>query len=578
MEDKRLALLIGVSDYDYASKLKNPVNDVHSMSDVLSKLGFTVIKLTDLSYREFKQSINQFGKDLNQYKIGLFYFAGHGMQVDGVNYLIPKDANPLTEKQVEYDCINANMILSIMEGALNETNFVILDACRNNPFKRSWTRSPSRQGLSYMSAPYGTLIAYSTAPDKTASDGDGENGLYTSVLLKEILSPTSSIIQVLQNVRSTVINLSNKEQVPWESTSLIGDFHFNDNKYFSIATFCESVMYNDKDQILNNLNLDIWSMTKISESGLSIAKEDVEMGVIEVYIKNDCNLFNIFSGLEYKLYKNGEREYILYTSTNNAEDVIIFSNDLLLQLGEGLYDDERNSSFREHGKIKKIAKGKTKNYADECFSGWIFDDTSFWLKYLIEPKKQLQFTIKYKPTKKVIKKTILELLKNDYDTLREISEFIDQEEHENAVIKNYRMQLPHNEFGFFDTVEFKIRHSKEDESINTNFFLKKRNFQIEDLSNMVGQISSIYGKDESNSGYLSGWEVDNILTERYWSGRSWHLNIQHQILDMDSNGENIMYSILINYDPDDCGLEFGILGYENITKYNLTIQSQNSTE
>ena len=316
MEQKRLALLIGVSNYKNTTKLKNPLNDVNSMANVLSKLGFEIKTCKDVSFQGFKMALNEFAVKLNDYEIGLFYFAGHGLQVKGKNYLVPSDANPINENQVEFNCIDANQILSLMSSANNHTNLIILDACRNNPFERSWQRSLTVQGLSYMSAPYGTLIAYSTAPDKTASDGEGDNGLYTSVLVDEILSPNLTILQVLQNVRTKLIQISHGNQVPWESTSLLNDFVFNDNRYFSISTFCQSVLYShDRDIVLNNLRLNLWDLNKISKLGIPMNKEDKEAGVIEIYYKNKLDYFSIFNEIEIHIYKNGERDYNLFSST-----------------------------------------------------------------------------------------------------------------------------------------------------------------------------------------------------------------------------------------------------------------------
>jgi hypothetical protein len=225
-QQKRLALIIGNSDYLHANVLKNPVNDARAMSTVLESLGFKVIKIENADNRQMKMSIDQFGKELEQYNIGLFYYAGHGIQVKGLNYLVPVDANIESEAQVEYDCIQADRVMSFMEYAKTDVNIIILDACRNNPFKRSWSRSTETEGLAFMNAPSGTLIAYATAPGHTASDGTGSNGLYTESLLQEIKSPGLSILQVFQKVRTRVSENSQKAQIPWESTSLTGDFYF----------------------------------------------------------------------------------------------------------------------------------------------------------------------------------------------------------------------------------------------------------------------------------------------------------------------------------------------------------------
>ncbi|MBL6445778.1 caspase family protein [Fulvivirga sp. 29W222] len=224
---KRLALVIGNADYQNANKLLNPVNDARSMKKALTSLGFEVMQYENLTQREMKQVIDEFGRKLESYEVGLFYFAGHGIQASGNNYLIPVETNLTNEQQIEYDCVRADRVLGLMEYAKSKVNIVILDACRNNPFKRSWSRSAQGEGLAFMNAPSGSLIAYATAPGKTASDGSGSNGLYTEALLKNLATPDLTILQVFQNVRKNVVDQSDQRQIPWESTSLIGDFYFN---------------------------------------------------------------------------------------------------------------------------------------------------------------------------------------------------------------------------------------------------------------------------------------------------------------------------------------------------------------
>ena len=226
--EKRLALVIGNSDYSNAAYLQNPVNDANSVAQALTDVGFTVLKYLNADQKTLKKAMDDFGEKLKKYTIGLFYYAGHGIQVKGINYLIPVDAALKVEQDVEYDCIDAGRILGKMEAAGTSTNIVILDACRNNPFERSWSTRSSGQGsgLAFMNAPSGSLIAYATSPGKTASDGTGRNGLYTEAILKFIKVPGMPIEEFFKNVRSLVETNSNREQTPWESTSLKGNFYF----------------------------------------------------------------------------------------------------------------------------------------------------------------------------------------------------------------------------------------------------------------------------------------------------------------------------------------------------------------
>lgn len=219
----RMALVIGNAQYKN-SPLANPENDARAMANVLKSVGFQVTVHTNLDQTGMKKAIDTFGKNLPKGGVALFYFAGHGIQTGGNNYLIPVDTGIKSEEDVEYEAVRADRILAKMEAAQTRVNIVILDACRNNPFARSF-RSGS-QGLAHMDAPSGTLIAYATAPGSVASDGTGQNGLYTQELIKNIETPGLPIEEVFKRVRAGVRELSGKQQTPWESSSLVGNFEF----------------------------------------------------------------------------------------------------------------------------------------------------------------------------------------------------------------------------------------------------------------------------------------------------------------------------------------------------------------
>lgn len=225
--EKRLALVIGNADYTRGGSLDNPVNDARSVAGELKHLGFDVIKYENAGQKQMKRAIDRFGSDLKNYHVGLFFYAGHGVQVKGANYLIPSDADLKSENDVEYDCVDAGRVLAKMEDAGSLINIIILDACRDNPFERSWSRSAKGRGLAFMNAPSGSLIAYATSPGKTASDGSALNGVYTSALLKHIKTPNIPILEMFQRVRVSVMNQTNNAQTPWESTSLKGNFYFS---------------------------------------------------------------------------------------------------------------------------------------------------------------------------------------------------------------------------------------------------------------------------------------------------------------------------------------------------------------
>lgn len=222
-QEHRVALVIGNSDYKTAP-LKNPVNDARAMASTLHKLGFEVLTGENLSRRAMLQQMRAFRDKLRPDSIGLFYYAGHGVQVKGMNYLIPVDAAVRSEAEIDEESVNLANLLDRLDEAKNPINIVILDACRDNPFARSF-RSASR-GLAQVDAPTGTLIAYATAPGRTAADGEGANGVYTEEMLRVLKTPGLKVEDVLKRVRAGVVQRTNGAQTPWDASSLIGDFYF----------------------------------------------------------------------------------------------------------------------------------------------------------------------------------------------------------------------------------------------------------------------------------------------------------------------------------------------------------------
>jgi uncharacterized caspase-like protein len=179
-----------------------------------------------------RRTIQAFGEKLREKRgVGLFYYAGHGVQVNGTNYLLPIDVKIQSSADIEYEGVNAGFVVAQMESAENPMNIIILDACRNNSFGSN-TRSlrSSEDGLAQMIAPVGTLIAYSTAPGSVAFDGDQKNGLYTQELLRNMRIPGLSLEQVFKRVRISVRSKSRGRQIPWESSSLVGEFYLVNTK------------------------------------------------------------------------------------------------------------------------------------------------------------------------------------------------------------------------------------------------------------------------------------------------------------------------------------------------------------
>ena len=230
VQQKRIALVMGNADYvESDKKLKNPVNDAVDVAAKLENLGFTVIRSLDQSQQGMELAINDFSSKAKDYDVALFYYAGHGVQCQGNNYLIPIDAHLPEESYVPYKCTNVNLVLDLMEKSNCGMKIVILDACRNNPFARSWNRSVANGGLNVMTAPRGTFIAFSTAPGDVAQDGQaGErNSPYTSALLQTLEIPNLSINDFFQEVLEKVATKTNDRQNPWVSGSFRGKFIFN---------------------------------------------------------------------------------------------------------------------------------------------------------------------------------------------------------------------------------------------------------------------------------------------------------------------------------------------------------------
>ena len=222
-QERRLALVIGNSAYKTAP-LKNPVNDAQDMAVALRNLGFEVMHKENVDQRIMEDAIFEFSNSLKKGGVGLFYYAGHGVQIDGRNYLIPIRANIRAERDTRYEAVDAGRVLDGMYDAGNGLNIVLLDACRDNPFARSFRTN--NRGLARMDAPTGTFIAYATAPGSVAADGEDRNGIFTKHLLKNMRASGLTIERVLKQTRNGVMRETGNKQVPWQASSLTGNFYF----------------------------------------------------------------------------------------------------------------------------------------------------------------------------------------------------------------------------------------------------------------------------------------------------------------------------------------------------------------
>lgn len=222
--ERRVALIIGNGAYAQAP-LPNTINDARAMTETLGRLGFKVITRLNATQREMFLAILEFGEELEKGAVGLFYYAGHAVQIRGKNFMIPIGAKISVEDHVEPESVDMNKVIGRMAGARNKLNILILDACRDNPFGDSFNFYS--EGLAQTRAPAGTYIAYAAAPGELAADGTGINSFYTGALVRTLGSRGVPIEETFKRVRASVLKETKGLQVPWTSSSITGDFYFN---------------------------------------------------------------------------------------------------------------------------------------------------------------------------------------------------------------------------------------------------------------------------------------------------------------------------------------------------------------
>ena len=248
-EEKRLALVIGNANYD-KGELKNPVNDARLIASTLDSLNFDVILKENLSSRsEMLSAISEFGEKRSEYDVAFVYYAGHGIQVDNENYLLPTKEVFENEFNVLDNGVSVQKIMRYLEAQTEEVNILVLDACRDNPFESNFntTRSLKGNGLAKIPPPTGSLIAFSTDSGQTAPDGDGDNSVYTISLAKNMLLEDTSIDQVFRNVRAEILAETNGAQRPVEYTQLTGRaFYLNVPDKWDLAARLEAEGKNEE--------------------------------------------------------------------------------------------------------------------------------------------------------------------------------------------------------------------------------------------------------------------------------------------------------------------------------------------
>lgn len=238
---RRRALVVGNGQYPAGYELANAVNDAVALAAALRRNGFEVTELADVDHAAMEAAALAFGKSLERGGAATFYFAGHGVEIDGVNYLIGIDADPASETSTKFNSLKLDYVVDLMDRAGSETNIIILDACRENPFGKKWSRSVGPGGLAPVTAPRGTLIAFSTSPRERAMDGVGSHGRYTEALLMHI-DAVCPVETMFKRVRATMSTTTGKKQTPWEHTSLIAEFFFNRSRNVPVTQYSDQAV------------------------------------------------------------------------------------------------------------------------------------------------------------------------------------------------------------------------------------------------------------------------------------------------------------------------------------------------
>ncbi|GLO03518.1 caspase family protein [Pseudomonas putida] len=350
---KRVALVIGNAEYP-ENCLTNPCNDAEDVSNVLRLFEFHVIECRNSSHEGMQRALREFRAGLYSADVGLFFFAGHGLQIEGKNFLLATDTNMEDPTDAQFSSMQLDHVMLTMERANTTTNLIILDACRNNPWERRWHRSGGAPGLAYVDAPKGTLIAFATSPGQTAADGVGQrNGKYTSALLKHISTPDCTIEAMFKRVRNTLRVETDGKQTSWEHTSLASDFFFNRSIGARIDQYHEKAL---KDGLLE---LDDTSAAHQIIRSLKVATFYVQNRAVMKLVPDTAQAFSADD-----LFLIGRNIY--QAACGNARTAIMFIQHFLEKTG-GLTEDKRRALldgmlfevfFDKHGKLRQEIKDR----------------------------------------------------------------------------------------------------------------------------------------------------------------------------------------------------------------------------
>jgi len=408
-KERRTALVIGNAAYE-SDPLTNPVNDARAMEKTLMGMGFSVKLLENASRRQMEDNIESFGEKLSEIGgVGLFYFSGHGMQVENENYLIPVGGKITNEKKVKYNAVNAGLLVESMESA-NKTsmNIIILDACRNNPFIKRKYRDGKRGLAPYLNTPEGTIIAYATAPGSVADDGEEESGfgLYTGELIRHMKKPGLRIIDVFRKVRAGVLEKSNGKQKPMEFSNLMpGAFYlvrplqnggeiektypaYEEEDQRNIMVFfkkhsdndLEDLMQNSRSKIYSGINSLVESIKSVNLKGFSeISTEDNFHRNLETMMTEKGSNSSLVFSTESIFQEDSESSMWEGTVLMNISiDSYLFKQDGLTKTGSYSIERQRipigkwgssNSFKKKH--LQRITDKVIKKWSDENITNFI---------------------------------------------------------------------------------------------------------------------------------------------------------------------------------------------------------------
>ena len=320
--ERRLALIVGNSEYGKNNYLENPVHDAEDVSSKLATLGFEVIRLTDATLREMHETISDFGVKAKEYDVVLFYYSGHGLQTKGENYLMPIDAELKSEADVRYACLPLNLLLDKLDESGCPMKIIVLDACRNNPFVKKWYRGDISQGLASVSPPKGTYITFSTAAGSVASDGLGRNSPYTTAFLETLEEPNLSLFDFFNEVGQKVLTKTNGDQDPWTNhNTMRGKFLFN-------------ISANSKDSGISKQQsvLPTWLSKKSANEwiGISVPIPDKEeakkMAVLSALLKYIASVggiqISLFGEVQMVNYQTKVVNYYIHSNETISFDIL----------------------------------------------------------------------------------------------------------------------------------------------------------------------------------------------------------------------------------------------------------------